>query len=251
MKLKSGSTVLDTVTITVNEPPTYASMIPSLGHAIACSGINIYHRDKIKSHSETIRSPGGYTHTATVEIWEALMLTLIGLPDYLIVIDESQRCIEVRIINESSPGAAQSSWSGMLYDTRPRLIDPDIDLEALMQRDFSDFIILFNDPDPKSDGTLVRTITHNCATCSGGTIQTQKHILPGGALVHYAVHLFSQHTFSVGDWRRTIDLEISNTVTPHATDDFFEAIVAELVDLLFGYVKDLLERFARWIDMFI
>ncbi len=246
VKLMSGSSVLGTVTITVNAPPEYTELIPPPGPGSLCRYPLSTGYQKKSSNSESIRSRGGYIHSATVEIWQAL-------PGPLKTGDSRDRCLEARIINESTPGAARSAWTGTLYATQPKLMDPEVDLDALMQGEFSDFIALFTTPDPKADGTLISTVSIDCAICRGGTIQTVNTVLPGGTIVDWTAHLFSEHMFTVGSWNKTAELATTHTVTPwvYFGDEYFQGLVADISALVVGYSLDKIIEFARWILMHI
>lgn len=242
VKLMSGSSVLGTVSMTVNAPPEYTELIPSPGAGIHCRyPLGVGYQQK-SSNSESIRSRGGYVHSATVEIWQAL-------PGPVLPKHSRSRCLEARVINESAPGAAQSAWTGTLYATQPKLMDPEVDLDAVMQGEFSDFIALFTTPDPKVDGKLISTVSVDCAICQGGTIQTVSTLLLGGTIVDWTVQLFSEHMFTVGSWNKSVELATTHTVTPwvYFGDEYKAGMVTDISALVIGYSLDKIFEFVNWI----
>ena len=252
VKLKSGDFTLGTEIINVIEPSEYTALTTPPGPGFHCQVPQSSTRTKVSNHSKTINSIGGYTHTATAEIWEGLMTLSVGPFANPTLQASTNRCIEARIINESSPGTTQRSWTGMLYLTQTALQTPVVDIDALIAGDFGDFISLFANQDPRVDGALEREVNGNCALCRGGTIQTNQLVREGGTIKHYTVHVFSQHTFVSGSEGETIDLAISQQISPITTlngPGYVSAVVAELVSLGLEYTLDKLIELANWIIM--
>ena len=253
VRLVSGNSVLDSLTIDVAEPPAYDAIFDPPLPAIDC--LFAFNRRKIDDTSTTIRSPGGYAHTSTVEIWESEPYEYDdNAEDDVIFVTGRVRCIEARIFNDSNPGASQSDWSGTLYKTRPDFMAPVVDLDALLQGNFSDFLNLFNDPDPITEGTIEREAAHTCSNCRGGGIQTVKLLLNGAIFRHYSVHLLSEHIFAVGNWRGAVSLDASSTVTPRTDLDFTSyswQLTIELGELFLDFAIEQLRRLATWILMHI
>ena len=250
VKLKVGDFTLDTVTIEVNDPPEYAVLIPPPGPGYLCRIPRSFASTKVNDRSATIRSIGGYAHTATTEIWEALMT--ISASPFVAPRPSSKRCIEARIINESSPGTTHSYWTGDLYVTESALQTPVIDVDALIAGDFADFISLFAIQEPLMDGTLEREIDGSCHLCRGGTIQTNQLVRDGGTIKHYTVHVFSEHTFVLGGESETIELQVSQQISPvtHLLGGAYVTfVVAQLVSLGLDFALDKLIELATWIIM--
>ena len=247
--LKAGNYVLDSIKINVNKPPDYADFIESPGPAIYCGLLGLFRRI-VANESKTIQSPGGYTHTATIEIWESFVATENPSQQQEIFSYEKDRCIEARISNSSSPGSANSTWESRLYVTTPYLTDPKINIDVITQGDNSStFIDFLDDPNPTSSSPLQSSST-SCALCVGGTTQTHAIILEGGFFIHDTVHLFSEHTFDNANLQNTIEFNLSHQ-TSNRTDitqsNIVSVVVSELLELLPEYVLSKLVQLANWL----
>ena len=242
VSLVAGDFTLDTVTVKVSEPPEYAPMIQRPGSGTYCR-FPFTNPILTASSATSVRSPGGYSHIATAEIWAGSY----RVPEL------SNRCVEARFTNESTPGGSLSTWSGIKYETQRRLrLVPEINLENLLQGEYDAVLDLFYEPEPISEGEIVSPeVSTTCERCKGGTLQTVQHVVAGKIIKHSKIHVRGQHTFNVDNWSQTVDSSTSWKVTTHLIIDppsaGIEQIRSEVADLLFGHVADLVDRFLNWI----